>query len=165
MQDKTGSWLDRCLAPDLFRRQPQAGARTPSTISRIRRYSSGTTRRMAASPTATATKTLLVLVAAASSLGAVSAFGFGGRASSPLTGPAQARATGISVGGGGTRRNSQQTVAMTARPSQVFVAGATGRLGQRVVRYVSATVHQRAGLACRPLKRVRWLSMVFRLKS
>lgn len=110
-----------------------ASARTPAAIMRIRRYSGGSTRRgVAASPATTATKTLLVFVAAASGLGAVSAFGLGAATSLPLIGRAHS-GSGI----GTMRRTSQQTattVAMTAKPSQVFVAGATGRLGQRVVR-------------------------------
>lgn len=107
---------------------------------RIRHYSSGATRRRTADwpNTTAATKTLLVFVAAAaaSGLGAVSAFGLGGHASSPLIGRALAAGTSNGGGGsGGVRENTAATaVAMTAKPSQVFVAGATGRLGQRVVR-------------------------------
>lgn len=113
---------------------------------RIRRYSSGG-KRTPARPAATAAQVLLVVVAATSGLGAVSAFGlgFGGStltAPTPLPGRAlSAAATGNRSGSGGSRRKSADMgTSMTAKPSQVFVAGATGRLGQRVVRYVSVWI-------------------------
>ena len=76
-------------------------------------------------------KTLLVGIAAASALRAATAFGFGS-ALSPATaimastaGREPSRASNVS---------RRRAATMTEKPSQVFVAGATGRLGQRVVR-------------------------------
>ncbi|CAM9759727.1 unnamed protein product [Pylaiella littoralis] len=120
-----------------------AAARKPLTMMRIRhRSNSSSSSTMAAGTT---TKTLLVFVAAASGLGVgvVSAFGIGGGHTSsssssllsrPLAAAAATTSTTGSVrgGGGGFRRTFSSE--MTAKPSQVFVAGATGRLGQRVVR-------------------------------
>ena len=109
---------------------------------RIRNYSSG--NKTAARPAATAAKVLLVVVAATSGLGAVSAFGLGGFTSPapPVGRGLSAAATGNRSGSGtsGSRKNSADT-SMTAKPSQVFVAGATGRLGQRVVRCVFRVVY------------------------
>ncbi|CAN0176901.1 unnamed protein product [Ectocarpus sp. 6 AP-2014] len=83
---------------------------------------------------ATKTKTILVLAAAASGLGAASAFGLGA-SSSPLIGRALAAATtSSSVAGSNGEGERRTATTMTAKPSNVFVAGATGRLGKRVVR-------------------------------
>ena len=87
-----------------------------------------------------ASKRLLVGIAiiAASScpgsgLRAAKAFGFGSPLSPGTAKMASAAGSGgISNGGvGGYRR---KPLTMTEKPTQVFVAGATGRLGQRVVR-------------------------------
>ncbi|CAN0451622.1 unnamed protein product, partial [Ectocarpus sp. 8 AP-2014] len=99
---------------------------------RIRRCSNSS--RSAGSSTCAATKTILVLAAAASGLGAASAFGLGA-SSSPLIGRALAAATtSSSVAGSGGESERPTATMMTAKPSNVFVAGATGRLGKRVVR-------------------------------
>lgn len=76
--------------------------------------------------TARSGRIFLSMIVTASGIGAASAFGFGIPLSSTT-----AVALSATTGGGNDQR---QTVVMTAKPSKVFVAGATGRLGQRVVR-------------------------------
>lgn len=106
--------------------------RSPATMVRIRRCSNSS--RSAGSSTCAVTKTLLVLTAVASGLGVASAFGLGA-SSSPLIGRAlAAAATTSSAAGSGGEGERRTVTAMTAKPSNVFVAGATGRLGKRVVR-------------------------------
>ncbi|CAM9989239.1 unnamed protein product [Ectocarpus fasciculatus] len=102
---------------------------------RTRRCSNSNRSARSSTCTATKTKTLLVLAAAASGLGSASAFGLGA-SSSPLIGRALAAATTSSTAGSGGEggRRTATTTTMTAKPSNVFVAGATGRLGKRVVR-------------------------------
>ncbi|CAM9711560.1 unnamed protein product [Scytosiphon promiscuus] len=112
-----------------------AARKSASNMARLRHCS---TSRSSIGGTATGTaKTLLLCVAAASGLGAASAFGLvGGHTSHPVIGRALAVANGGSgiVDGGAGIGSRRTATTMTAKPSKVFVAGATGRLGQRVVR-------------------------------
>ncbi|CAM9805317.1 unnamed protein product, partial [Laminaria digitata] len=85
----------------------------------------------AAAAAAAASKTLLVGIAAASGLRVATAFGFGS-ALSPATAVMASTAGGEPSRASGVSR--RQGTTMTEKPSRVFVAGATGRLGQRVVR-------------------------------
>lgn len=85
-----------------------------------------------AAATTVASKTLLVGIVAASGLCAATAFGFGSALSPSAAVMASAAGGEPSRASGVSRRHA---TTMTEKPSRVFVAGASGRLGQRVVRW------------------------------